>query len=592
MFQRAWIALAVVACTVVIGFGPLGSVSGNLRLGEILDLASQSKSLHIQVTRQGDAVDVWVADGKRVRWEQTPTQYGIARGSRLWEIDEKLNTVSSSENPWLDDENGRVNLLSMLGFHGDLASDFRSSVSIEVVEHAGRRCDAYRLESQYNGKPLYLEAYVDRKTRELQTIAAWPDKSRRGIPLAELTLVARNLAVDETKFVVAKSLSQDGRVGKIVDSQGVVTLRPPLARRWTPVSRQMLVKPGDWLRTDVRGANAATVLLTSQFKVTAGPGSLVELQSADRILLHGGEVKIQSGKGAEGTIELLGPNGQMIVVAAGKSEHYELNRSKKFRKVAKAPVWLAGYEGSSTDESLGSLVAKIDGRSVPLSVGFHRVSVEIRDQIARTTIEESFVNNTAMGLEGTFYFPLPQDASISGFGMWIGGELVEADIVEKQRAREIYEEILRQKRDPGLLEWTGGNIFKARVFPIPSFSEKRIRIVYTQVLPLRANKFRYSYGLRSELLQKTPVRELSLSVKIHSALPIKSVECSTHATRDATTEHSAQVDFSAQEYPPERDFEVVCEVDSAQSDVVVIPHQRGGDGYFLVQLTPPGQQGN
>jgi hypothetical protein len=354
----------------------------------------------------------------------------------------------------------------------------------------------------------------------------------------------------------------------------------------------MLVKPGDWLRTDVRGANAATVLLTSQFKVTAGPGSLVELQSADRILLHGGEVKIQSGKGAEGTIELLGPNGQMIVVAAGKSEHYELNRSKKFRKVAKAPVWLAGYEGSSTDESLGSLVAKIDGRSVPLSVGFHRVSVEIRDQIARTTIEESFVNNTAMGLEGTFYFPLPQDASISGFGMWIGGELVEADIVEKQRAREIYEEILRQKRDPGLLEWTGGNIFKARVFPIPSFSEKRIRIVYTQVLPLRANKFRYSYGLRSELLQKTPVRELSLSVKIHSALPIKSVECSTHATRDATTEHSAQVDFSAQEYPPERDFEVVCEVDSAQSDVVVIPHQRGGDGYFLVQLTPPGQQGN
>ena len=65
-----------------------------------------------------------------------------------------------------------------------------------------------------------------------------------------------------------------------------------------------------------------------------------------------------------------------------------------------------------------------------------------------------------------FYFPLPADASISGFGMWIGDELVEADVVEKQRAREIYETILREKRDPGLLEWTGGNMFKARVFPI------------------------------------------------------------------------------------------------------------------------------
>ena len=57
--------------------------------------------------------------------------------------------------------------------------------------------------------------------------------------------------------------------------------------------------------------------------------------------------------------------------------------------------------------------------------------------------------------------------------MWIGNNLVEADVVEKQRAREIYETILREKRDPGLLEWTGGNIFKARVFPIEANAEKR-----------------------------------------------------------------------------------------------------------------------
>ncbi|MBW3665082.1 MAG: hypothetical protein KY469_18460, partial [Actinobacteria bacterium] len=71
--------------------------------------------------------------------------------------------------------------------------------------------------------------------------------------------------------------------------------------------------------------------------------------------------------------------------------------------------------------------------------------------------------------------------------MWIGDELVEADIVEKQRAREIYETILRERRDPGLLEWTGGNIFKARIFPIEAHSEKRIKITYTQVLPLEGD---------------------------------------------------------------------------------------------------------
>ncbi len=229
---------------------------------------------------------------------------------------------------------------------------------------------------------------------------------------------------------------------------------------------------------------------------------------------------------------------------------------------------------------------------MPLTVGYHKVKVEIRDQIARTTIEESFVNHTKTTLEGVFHFPLPQDASISGFGMWINGELVEADVVEKQRAREIYETILREKRDPGLLEWSGGNIFKARVFPIFAESEKRIRIEYTQVLPLRANRYRYSYGLRSEMLRKTPLRELSLDVQIHSALPIKSVECPTHAVRSQLAEHSARLEFSAQEYTPERDFEFVCEVDSRNTDVVMIPHRRGEDGYFLVQLTPPGGEGN
>ncbi len=159
-------------------------------------------------------------------------------------------------------------------------------------------------------------------------------------------------------------------------------------------------------------------------------------------------------------------------------------------------------------------MATIDGRDVPLTIGYHKVSVEIRDQIARTTIEESFVNHLAAALEGEFYFPLPQDASIAGFGMWIGDRLVEADVVEKQRARAIFETFLSRRLDPGLLEWTGGNLFKARVFPIPGKSEKRITITYTQFLPLRDGVYRYQYGLQSEMLKQNPLRQLEIDVKV------------------------------------------------------------------------------
>ena len=229
---------------------------------------------------------------------------------------------------------------------------------------------------------------------------------------------------------------------------------------------------------------------------------------------------------------------------------------------------------------------------MPLTVGYHKVAVDIRDQIARTVIEESFVNHTDKELEGVFYFPLPPDASISGFGMWIGDKLIEADIVEKQRAREIYEQILRERRDPGLLEWSGGNIFKARVFPIPGNGEKRIKISYTQVLPLKGSRYRYSYALQSELLQQHPLRDLSIDVKVNSVVPLKSVTSPTHPTRDEHTPHSAHVEFTAQEYTPTRDFEVVVETEGRQADVVMIPHRRGDDGYFMLQLTPPGAAGN
>ncbi len=175
--------------------------------------------------------------------------------------------------------------------------------------------------------------------------------------------------------------------------------------------------------------------------------------------------------------------------------------------------------------------------------------------------------------------------------MWIGDKLVEADVVEKQRAREIYETILRERRDPALLEWSGGNIFKARVFPILPHSEKRIKITYTQVLPLKGNRYRYSYALVSEMLRQHPLRELDIDVKVNSAIALKSVTSPTHPTREDKTEHSAHVEFTAQEYTPTRDFEVVVEVANQQASAVLIPHRRGDDGYFMLQITPPANAG-
>ena len=94
------------------------------------------------------------------------------------------------------------------------------------------------------------------------------------------------------------------------------------------------------------------------------------------------------------------------------------------------------------------------------------------------------------------------------------------------------------------------------------------------------------------MLQQHPLRELTIDVKVNSVQPLKSVTSPTHTTRDERTAHSAHVEFTAQAYTPTRDFEVVVEVEGRQADVVMIPHRRGDDGYFMLQLTPPGPAGN
>lgn len=608
LLSRSVLAVAAGVVALAMLVNPFASpVSGAVPFAKVMEQLRQADTLQFQLTRRYDGVSEIAQVSFRapgsVRVQTSPQRYQIATGSRWWQIDEAENSVTAGDSPWFRSPQTPVDLLALLDVGVTDSAPLLQASAIGRESHAGRECHVYRVDLPTETDSVEIEALADVETHQLVLLRALdptPRKVAETTPRAaraQLELVAINANVAQEQFAVAKSLSEDGRIGKVSAAQGIVVLRPALSKRWTPVCQETVLKPGDWLRVEHRGPNAIKATLTSSVELTVGPGSLVECLSPTQARLHHGQVQVSYPMAdvadRKGSFVLLAPRQGDRVFHPGDKQLVRVDRDEKLVDIPAAPVWLTGFEGTSSKESLGSLIVNLpDGRNEPLTVGYHKVSVEVRDQIARTTIEESFVNHTAARLEGVFHFPLPQDASISGFGMWIGNDLVEADVVEKQRAREIYETILREKRDPGLLEWTSGNLFKARVFPIEPRSEKRVKIVYTQVLPLRGNRYRYAYGLRSDLLQTKPLRELSLSVTVNSALPLKGITCPSHAVRTQQGPHSAQVEFTAQEYTPTRDFEVVCELDRTQADVVAIPHQRGDDGYLLVQLSPPGGQGN
>jgi len=580
------LATAATIAVAAVSFWALSPDETPAALDAAIRQVTQANTVQLDVTLGDSTATVRTRGTERIRWDYGDGRYDIAAGKQLWKVDERENRATPSPFAMARVFAAGLDLFCLLELPdykpGTAEKTYRTARPIEVEGQQDVQC--YRMDLADSAEKIELEAFVEKKTQKLRSLSAVALRDGKREPLGRIKVVATNKEVPEELFVIGDMLTRDGRIGKVTDHQGIASLRPAMHSRWTPVAGRVLLRLGDWLRTDVRGANAVRCRLAPETDVVLGPGSLVELIQPDRLRIASGEIKVTASE--KTPVELMGPGDAKVVVKA--AGHFRL-ADGKLLAVESPPLWLQGFEGATTQESLGSLIAKVDGRNVPLTVGYHKVTVDIRDQIARTVIEESFVNRTSNTepLEGIFYFPLPQDASISGFAMWVGNELVEADVVEKQRAREIFEVLRHEKRDPGLLEWMGGNIFQARVYPIPPNSEKRIKITYTQVLPLRGNQFRYSYALQSELLRQHPLRELAMAVTIHSATPLADVQSPTHTTRIAKSKQSAQVEFSAQEYTPTSDFEVVVELAEKRPNVVVLPHRRGEDGYFMLQLTPP-----
>jgi hypothetical protein len=142
----------------------------------------------------------------------------------------------------------------------------------------------------------------------------------------------------------------------------------------------------------------------------------------------------------------------------------------------------------------GALIAiDANGEESKLSLRKYHVDVHVEDGFARTTIDQTYFNHHPWRMEGTFRFPLPPDASLSRLAMYVDGNLMEGGMVERDRGRKVYEEIVRSQRDPALLEWVDGSTFRMRVFPLEGRQEKRIILSYTQRLPDSFGKTSYRF---------------------------------------------------------------------------------------------------
>ncbi len=225
----------------------------------------------------------------------------------------------------------------------------------------------------------------------------------------------------------------------------------------------------------------------------------------------------------------------------------------------------------------------------PLEVNYHRVECKIDEQVAVTSVDQEFYNPNNARLEGDYIFPIPLNAQIDKFSMDIDGKTMDAELLPADKARGIYEEIVRKSKDPALLEYAGRAMFRVHIFPIEPNSRKRIQLKYTELLKQDNGLLDYHYTLNTEKYSSKPLHNLSMKVTINGSTPITTLYSPTHDVDTSKHgENEAVVGFEAKDVRPDTDFHLYIGHKAAAVGINLVTYRPDKDkeGYFALLASP------
>jgi len=217
------------------------------------------------------------------------------------------------------------------------------------------------------------------------------------------------------------------------------------------------------------------------------------------------------------------------------------------------------------------------------------IDARVRDQVAEVQVSQTFHNPGSFQLEAEFLFPLPEEGAIQNFVLMVDGRELAGRLLPKDEARRIYEEIVRSKRDPALLEYMGRGLYRTSVFPIPPGADRKVTMRYTQLCKRDRDLVEFSYPLSTQKFTAKPIQRLILQLSIQSAEAIKSVYCPSDDARiDRSGDHDVRVSLERRDIVPSNDFRLVYTLAEGKlaASVLSFRPSESEDGYFLLLASP------
>lgn len=217
------------------------------------------------------------------------------------------------------------------------------------------------------------------------------------------------------------------------------------------------------------------------------------------------------------------------------------------------------------------------GEEYPLPLKKLGVDIVVENQVARVALDQTFHNNEDQTLEGVYRFAIPPDAALQRLAMYVDGKLTESAVVERMRARRIYEELVYRRVDPALLEWAGSGRLSLRVYPLPARQDKRLMLAYTQSLPKLYSDWTLSVPL-PEIDQ--PVGEVAFDVTIKGC-----ANCEVTSTSHKVSVQSKGKDAIVTYHNTSETIgdSLVLHVRDARQETTVARTEASGESFLMVR---------
>jgi Ca-activated chloride channel family protein len=229
-----------------------------------------------------------------------------------------------------------------------------------------------------------------------------------------------------------------------------------------------------------------------------------------------------------------------------------------------------------------------------------KIDTKINGQVVTTHLEQVFRNNTQFTLEGTYFFPIPETASIVEFAIWENGKKLVGEVRSREEARRIYDEIVRRQKDPGLLEYASKDLFQASIFPIPPNSDKILELTYTQVLKADSGVVAYNYplGTGHNLWRQGQVEmrgngrpqqtfgTVSGKIEIVGKEALRNIYSPSHNI-DIKQKNEKTASITFETSSSDNDLQLFYSLSNDDIGVSLLTYREPGkDGYFLLMVSP------